>query len=86
MLAHSLADIALIPADFRAYLVRCSNRLQAASRARALAMLRNFFRFLGAYLGGHTRQPFRVGQCRKRGIAGRIGFSRGHGNSGHTAA
>jgi integrase/recombinase XerC len=37
---------ALAPADFRAYLVSLSNRLQASSRARVLSVLRNFFRFL----------------------------------------
>lgn len=36
----------LAPADFRAYLVRSSNRLSAASRGRLLSVLRNFFRFL----------------------------------------
>jgi len=43
----SLADLeALAPRDFRAHLVRVSNRLGTASRARLLAVLRNFFRFL----------------------------------------
>ena len=37
---------ALAPADFRAYLALRSNRLGAASRARLMATLRNFFRFL----------------------------------------
>ena len=36
---------ALLPADFRAYLARTSNRAKS-SRARALTVLRNFFRFL----------------------------------------
>lgn len=44
----SLAALAaLTPADFRAYLVRLSNRLRPVSRARAMAVPRNFFRFLG---------------------------------------
>jgi integrase/recombinase XerC len=37
---------ALKPADFRAYLVRASDRLVASSRARLMAVLRNFLRFL----------------------------------------
>ena len=43
----SLAALAaLLPADFRAYLARVSNRLHASSRARLMAVVRNFFRFL----------------------------------------
>ena len=43
----SLADLEMLaPADFRAHLVRVSNRLGAASRALLLGVLRNFFRFL----------------------------------------
>jgi integrase/recombinase XerC len=37
---------ALTPADFRAYLVAAGDHLRAASRARAVSVLRNFFRFL----------------------------------------
>jgi integrase/recombinase XerC len=37
---------ALAPADFRAYLVAAGDHLRAASRARAVSVLRNFFRFL----------------------------------------
>jgi integrase/recombinase XerC len=46
--APSLAVLeALKPADLRAYLVRASDRgLVASSRARLMAVLRNFFRFL----------------------------------------
>lgn len=45
--APSLAALAaLLPADFRAYLARVSNRLRASSRARLMAVVRNFFRFL----------------------------------------
>jgi integrase/recombinase XerC len=45
--APSLAALeALTPADFRAYLVRASDRLVASSRARLMAVVRNFFRFL----------------------------------------
>jgi integrase/recombinase XerC len=53
--APSLVSLeALAPADFRAYLAMRSNRLKPVSRARALSVLRGFFRFLDRRGLGHN--------------------------------